>query len=75
MGDLQTLIGEYAHALSSYETAAAGACGGDLARVEHKLGGVHQRRGEYRARRRASLSPSTRSASGRRAARPHPHRH
>ena len=47
MGDVQTLIGEYAKALSSYETAAAGASGGDLARVEHKLGGVHQRRGEY----------------------------
>jgi len=45
MGDLRTLTGDYAGALSSYETAAAECSGGDLARVEHKLGGVFQRRG------------------------------
>src|SRR6478609_255019 len=47
MGDLRTLTGDYAGALSSYETAAAERSGGDLARVEHKLGGVFQRRGEW----------------------------
>ncbi len=47
MGDLRTLTGDYAGALSSYETAAAECSGADLARVEHKLGGVFQRRGEW----------------------------
>jgi DNA-binding SARP family transcriptional activator len=47
IGDLRTLVGEYAHALASYETAAAQAEPGSVARIEHKLGGVHQRRGEW----------------------------
>jgi DNA-binding SARP family transcriptional activator len=47
MGDLRTLVGDYSGALSSYESAAAECGPGDLARVEHKLGGVHQRRGEW----------------------------
>jgi DNA-binding SARP family transcriptional activator/Tfp pilus assembly protein PilF len=45
MGDLRTLVGDYAGALASYEAAAASS--DDVARVEHKLGGVHQRRGEW----------------------------
>jgi DNA-binding SARP family transcriptional activator len=47
IGDLRTLTGDYAGALSSYEAAAAEAADEDLARLEHKLGGVHQRRGEW----------------------------
>jgi DNA-binding SARP family transcriptional activator len=45
MGDLRTLVGDYAGALASYEAAAASS--DDVARVEHKLGGVYQRRGEW----------------------------
>jgi DNA-binding SARP family transcriptional activator len=47
IGDLRTLVGDYAGALSSYERAAAEAAPGALARIEHKLGGVHQRRGDW----------------------------
>lgn len=49
IGDLQTLLGDYGAALTSFEAAAA-LCdpgGRDLARVEHKLGNVHHRRGEW----------------------------
>jgi DNA-binding SARP family transcriptional activator/Flp pilus assembly protein TadD len=47
IGDLQTLQGEYSGALTSYETAAA-LCEPDvLADLEHKLGTVHHRRGEW----------------------------
>ncbi|MFN8455932.1 MAG: AAA family ATPase [Anaerolineae bacterium] len=61
IGDLHTLLGEYSAALTAYETAAA-LLGGQpstpeerltlsvaLARVEHKLGDVHHRRGEWEA--------------------------
>jgi len=50
-GDMHTLSGAYAAALSSYETAAA-LCAPDnpvLAEIEHKLGKVHARRGEWAA--------------------------
>lgn len=54
IGDLHTLLGEYNAALTSYETAAALQGGEEdiaslttLARVEHKLGDVHHRRGEW----------------------------
>lgn len=47
MGDLRTLIGDYRAALASYESAAAACAPDALARIEHKLGGVHQRRGEW----------------------------
>ena len=47
IGDLQTLVGDYAGALASYESAAAGAEEGELAAIEHKLGGVYGRRGEW----------------------------
>jgi predicted ATPase/DNA-binding SARP family transcriptional activator len=51
LGDLHTLLGEYGAALASYETAAAlrdpEEEPGGLARLEQKLGGVHQRRGDW----------------------------
>jgi DNA-binding SARP family transcriptional activator len=47
IGELRTLVGDYAGALASYESAAANAGPGAVARIEHKLGGVHQRRGEW----------------------------
>ena len=47
IGDLYTLLGEYNGALNSYEIAAA-LCPVDvLARIEHKLGAVYMRRGEW----------------------------
>jgi predicted ATPase len=47
IGDLQTLSGKYVEALRAYETAAA--VGGEecLGRLEHKLGGVYHRQGEW----------------------------
>jgi DNA-binding SARP family transcriptional activator/tetratricopeptide (TPR) repeat protein len=47
IGDLETLAGDYAEALASYETAAAHA--DDVARpdVEHRIGALHLRRGEW----------------------------
>lgn len=47
VGDLHTLLGEYAAALHAYESVAAGARGVDLARIEHKLGRVYERRGQW----------------------------
>jgi tetratricopeptide (TPR) repeat protein len=47
IGDLQTLQGEYSGALTSYETAAAMCDPQSLAGLEHKLGTVHHRRGEW----------------------------
>ena len=47
IGDLRTLVGDYAGALASYESAAAECEGGDLAMLEHKIGGVYGRRGEW----------------------------
>lgn len=47
VGDLQTLLGEYSAALTSYETAAALHDPIDLANVEHKLGRVYHRLGEW----------------------------
>jgi DNA-binding SARP family transcriptional activator len=47
IGELRTLVGDYAGALASYESAAAHADDAAVARIEHKLGGVHQRRGEW----------------------------
>ena len=46
IGDLRTLVGDYARALADYESAAALGDPANVARIEHKLGGVHQRRGE-----------------------------
>lgn len=47
IGDLHTFLGEYGAALKSYEKAAALENGYALARIEHKLGSVHERRGEW----------------------------
>lgn len=47
IGDLHTLAGRYDAAIASYETAAALRETLNLAVVEHKLGNVHHRRGEW----------------------------
>ncbi len=47
IGDLQTLLGAYDAALSSYETAAAIGKPAKLPEIEHKLGIVHHRLGEW----------------------------
>ena len=45
-GDLRTLTGDYRGALATYEAAAAHCEPERLAAIEHKLGEVHERRGE-----------------------------
>ena len=47
VGDMQTLLGEYGEALASYEAAAALGDGDHLANIEHKLGSVYLRLGEW----------------------------
>ncbi len=47
IGDLLTLAGDYAAALPSYEAAAAEASGAEIAGIEHRIGLVHDRRGEW----------------------------
>ena len=47
IGDLLTLAGDYAGALPSYEAAAAEASDAELAGIEHRIGLVHHRRGEW----------------------------
>ncbi len=47
IGDLDTLKGDYAAGLSSYEMAAATASADQLGAVEHRLGQVHHRRGDW----------------------------
>lgn len=47
IGDLSTLAGDYAGALASYEAAAARGDQPTLARLEHKLANVYDRRGEW----------------------------
>lgn len=47
IGDLLTLAGDYAGALDSYEAAAALAPPEHLASLEHRIGLVHHRRGEW----------------------------
>lgn len=57
IGELRTLAGDYAGALASFESAAAHTDHGDLARIEHKLGAVHARRGDWeRAEARFALA-------------------
>jgi DNA-binding SARP family transcriptional activator len=70
IGDLRTLVGDYAGALASYESAAAGCKEADVARLEHKLGGVYGRRGEWErseARLAAALDAAPPDARGLRA--------
>ncbi len=69
IGDLSTLVGDYAHALSSYETAASTAPERG-AELERKIGNVHHRRGEWEraeARYRAALETAPADAGGLRA--------
>ncbi|MFL6204925.1 MAG: AAA family ATPase [Acidimicrobiales bacterium] len=47
VGDLDTLDGRFPDAVASFERAAARAGGDDASRIEGKLGGVHQRRGQW----------------------------
>ena len=47
IGDLHTLLGEYAPALASYEAAGAFGGGHHSSGIEHKLGQVYQRLGEW----------------------------
>lgn len=49
IGDLLTLRGEYSAALKSYRTAAGLCAPGCRAELEHKLGNVHHRLGEWEA--------------------------
>ena len=70
LGDLKTLVGDYASALASYGSAAALCEPGALASVEHKLGEVHERRGEWgraEARFTAALAASEGQAGALRA--------
>lgn len=45
--DLQTVMGDYTAARQSLEAAAAGAEPGEIAAVEHRLGRLQQRRGDW----------------------------
>jgi DNA-binding SARP family transcriptional activator len=47
IGEVHTLMGRYAAALASYETAAAVAEPDRLAGIEHRLGAVHHRLGHW----------------------------
>jgi DNA-binding SARP family transcriptional activator len=47
IGDLHTLRGAYSDALAAYAAAAAHDDPAAAGRLEHKLGGVHERRGEW----------------------------
>lgn len=51
IGDVHTLLGEYAAALASYEMAASSAPAASLARLERKLSNVYIRRGEWESAR------------------------
>jgi DNA-binding SARP family transcriptional activator/predicted ATPase len=64
IGDLLTLIGDYGAALRSLEAAAALVSDPPaLARIEHKLGGVYQRRGEWEVAA-GRLEDAARAAEG-----------
>lgn len=47
VADLRTVLGDYSGALQSLEEAAAGAEPADLSTVEHRLGRLQHRRGEW----------------------------
>ena len=47
IGDLETLRGAYPLALAAYAAADAHGNGEDAGRLEHKVGAVHERRGEW----------------------------
>jgi DNA-binding SARP family transcriptional activator len=52
IGDVQTLLGQYDAALASYETAAARSPAAGLPALEHKLGNLQLRRGDFQAAER-----------------------
>jgi tetratricopeptide (TPR) repeat protein len=52
VGDLETLLGNYDTALAAYAAAVAAGAPGDQAELEHKLGGLHLRRGDWDAAER-----------------------
>ena len=59
LGEVQTVLGEYADALVSLEAAAAASPADDLPGVQHRLGRLQHRRGEYalaRAQLEAALA-------------------
>lgn len=49
IGELETLLGEYSAALASFEKAAALCTAQESPLIEHQLGNVYARRGEWRA--------------------------
>lgn len=70
IGDLQTIMGDYAGALLSLETAAAGVGPAGLSEVEQRLGRLQHRRGEYalaEAHLAAALAAATTSNAAARA--------
>jgi DNA-binding SARP family transcriptional activator len=68
IGDVQTLLGQYDAALSSYEAAAARSTPAGLPALEHKLGNLHLRRGDFSAAERhleaALHSPASGAPAG-----------
>ena len=63
LGDLETLAGDYGAALASYETAAALSPPEDRPELEHRIGGVHLRRGAWELAE-ASLAVATAGLEG-----------
>jgi len=63
IGDLETLAGEYGRALDSYEAAAALADAQQLGAVEHRIGLLHERRGEWELAE-SSFEDALRTAPG-----------
>lgn len=67
IGDLETLVGDYGAAFASYEAAAALSSPERVPEVEHRLGLLHLRRGEWEladaslARAAEGLDPATRA--------------
>lgn len=68
IGDLETLAGEYGAALASYRTAAALAPPGVAPGIEHRIGVLHLRRGEWELAD-ASLAAALDGSEGEAAAR------
>jgi predicted ATPase len=67
LGDLQMLLGDYGAALTSYEKAAALSAPAALFSLEHKLGNVYQRRGQWEQAEshfRAALAALERNGQG-----------
>lgn len=66
LGDLRTLAGDYRGAQADYEMAAALSVGEALGRVEHRLGNLHARRGEWKvAERRLAAAAALLEKEGR----------